>query len=77
MLNFLKSKVVRGTAFVSGVLMTPAVFAQSTVPDFSELTATIDFSTVITGVLGVAGVMVSVYLAIKGSKIVLQMLRGA
>jgi len=77
MLNALKSKLVRGTAAVSGVLLAPVAFAQATPPDFSTLTSAIDFSTVITGVMAVAGVMVGVYVAIKGAKIVLQMVRGA
>ena len=77
MLNILKSKLARGTAAVSGVLLAPAVFAETTAPDFSALTASIDFSSVITVVMSVAAVMVGVYVAIKGSKIVLQMVRGA
>lgn len=77
MFNVLKSKLVRGTAAVSGALLAPVVFAQSTPPDFSTLTSSIDFSTVVTGVMSVAAVMVGVYVAIKGAKIVLQMLRGA
>lgn len=77
MLQVLKSKVARGTALISGALLTPVAFAQATPPDFSTLTSSIDFSTVITGVMAVAAVMVGVYVAIKGAKIVLQMVRGA
>lgn len=76
-----KNKISRVGAMVgaglSGVILAPAAFAQATPPDFSTLTTAIDLSTVITAVMAVGAVMVGVYVAIKGAKIVLQMVRGA
>lgn len=73
----LKSKLAHLGAVVSGVVLAPAAFAQATPPDFTTLTSAIDLSTVTTAVMAVGAVMVGVYVAIKGAKIVLQMVRGA
>ncbi|WP_369326621.1 hypothetical protein AB6N01_01190 [Alcaligenes nematophilus] len=73
----LKSKFARLGAVVSGVALAPAAFAQSVPPDFTTLTGSIDMSTVTAAVMAVGAVMVGVYVAIKGAKIVLQMVRGA
>lgn len=51
--------------------------AATTNPDFSTLTSGIDFSTVTTGVLAVAATLITVYIAIKGAKILIGMVRGA
>ncbi|MBU7437014.1 hypothetical protein [Paraburkholderia fungorum] len=45
--------------------------------DFSTLTSGIDFSTVTTGILAVAASLMTVYVAIKGAKILIGMVRGA
>jgi hypothetical protein len=62
--------VVVGTAAV-------AVEAHAAGTDFSTLTSGIDFSTVTTGVLAVAATLITVYVAIKGAKILMSMVRGA
>ncbi|WP_368648910.1 hypothetical protein ABRY95_04750 [Castellaniella ginsengisoli] len=77
MFQRLKSAGSRALVAIGGVAAAPFAMAQATPPDFSTLTASIDFSTVIAGVMSVAAVMVGVYVAIKGAKIVLQMVRGA
>lgn len=46
-------------------------------PDLTPLTSNIDFGTVITAVLAIAGLLSAVYLAIKGAKIVLSMVKSA
>lgn len=51
--------------------------AATTAPDFSSLTSGIDFSTVTTGVLAVAATLITVYVGIKGAKILIGMVRGA
>lgn len=65
---------------VAGVLAAPFALAQTapaaTGPDLAPLTSAIDFSTVITAVLAIAGLLATVYLAIKGAKIVLGMLKS-
>lgn len=76
--KFVRLGVIAGAA-VTGIVQAPAALAQAkaTPPDFSTLTSAIDLSTVITAVMAVGAVMVGVYVAIKGAKIVLQMVRGA
>jgi len=51
--------------------------AATTAPDFSTLTSGIDFSTVTVGVLAVAATLITVYVGIKGAKILIGMVRGA
>ncbi|WP_166889466.1 major capsid protein [Massilia sp. CCM 8734] len=60
----------------SVVLAAPMAMAVGTGPDLTPLTSAIDFSTVITAVLAIAGLLATVYLAIKGAKIVLSMLKS-
>lgn len=52
-------------------------FAAGSGPDLTPLTSVVDFGTVITAVLAVAGLLAGVYVAIKGAKIVIGMVRGA
>lgn len=51
--------------------------AHAEAPDFSQLTGGVDFSSVTTAVMAVGVVLMGVYVAIKGAKIVLGMVRGA
>ncbi|GHD66088.1 major capsid protein [Jeongeupia chitinilytica] len=64
-------------ALAVSLVATAPVFAAGTGPDLTPLTSNIDFSTVITALLAIAGLLASVYVAIRGSKIVLGMIRGA
>ncbi|WP_156432252.1 hypothetical protein [Burkholderia sp. MSMB1498] len=50
--------------------------AASTAPDFTQLTAAVDFSTVITVIMAVASVMVGVYVAWRGAKFALRAVKG-
>ena len=45
-------------------------------PDLSALTGAIDFGTVVTAILAVGGALALVYMAQKGIKMTLSMLRG-
>lgn len=45
-------------------------------PDFSKITGAIDFGSVVTAILAVMGLLAGVFLAIKGGKIVLNLLKG-
>ncbi len=45
-------------------------------PDFSKITGAVDFGSVITAILAVMGLLAGVFLAIKGGKIVLNLLKG-
>lgn len=57
----------------------PLAFAAdpATGPDLSSLTSSINVGTVVTAVLAVGATMVGLYLAIKGAKVVLGMVKGA
>lgn len=63
-LSLLAPLAVAGSAFAAA-------------PDISSLTGAVDFSTVTTGVLAVGALAVGLYLAIKGAKIVIRMVKGA
>ena len=51
-------------------------FAQAAGPDMSGLTSAVDFGTVTTAVLAIAGLLATVYVAVKGAQIGLRMIRG-
>lgn len=55
----------------------PAISMAAGGPDLTPLTSTVDFTTVITALLAIAGLLAGVYVAIRGAKIVLSMIRGA
>lgn len=50
-----------------------AAFAQT---DYSDLVEAVDFATVSTGVLGVAAALITVYITIKGVKLMMGFVRG-
>lgn len=52
-------------------------FALAAPVDYTALTAQVDFSTTIAAILVVAGVMVGVYIAWKGAKMIISAVRGA
>jgi hypothetical protein len=65
----------------SAVALTAAsvgAFAQSTPtgPDLSSLTSSVSGTSTITAVLAVSAVVATIYLAIRGARIVLSMIRG-
>ncbi|MEN6079452.1 MULTISPECIES: hypothetical protein [Chromobacterium] len=62
---------------VAALLAPAAAKAAATGPDLTPLTSNIDFGTVSTAVLAIAGLLAVVYLAIKGAKIVLSMVKSA
>lgn len=86
-MNFAKKAVVASSGFakkaVGGLVLAASsgvALAQATAPagpDLTSLTSSISMGTVITAVLAVAATMVGLYLAIKGAKTVLGMIRSA
>lgn len=66
----------RAGVVVSGLALTPVAMAQESGIDFSSLTESIDLGSVITAVMAVGAVLVGVYVAVRGARIVLQMVRG-
>ncbi len=61
---------------VGAVITAPVFAADSAGPDLSALTKAVDFSTVGIAVLSIAALLATVYVSIKGAKIVLAMIRG-
>ncbi|MFX1735091.1 hypothetical protein PXJ20_00505 [Paraburkholderia sp. A1RI_3L] len=74
----LKMLAARGAALTAAgaASVAHAGVAAAAGPDFSTLTSGIDFSTVTTGILAVAATLITVYVAIKGAKILMSMVRG-
>lgn len=57
------------------LLSAMATNAFAVAPDFTTLTAAVDFSTVVTGVMAVAVAIVGVYLAARGARMLLAFVR--
>jgi hypothetical protein len=70
-------KVVGGLVLAASSGVALAQQTGATGPDLSSLTSSISMGTVITGVLAVAATMVGLYLAIKGAKTILGMIKSA
>jgi len=69
------SKFLARAAVVSGGLVVAApAFAAG--PDFSALTAAIDFTSATTAILAVFGLLGTVYVAVKGGSFIMGVLRG-
>lgn len=69
-------KKLPAIAVLTTIAAAPVFAADPTAAwDYSSLTSSIDFSTIGTGVLAVAGAMAVVYAGIKGATIVLGFLR--
>jgi hypothetical protein len=62
---------------VAGVLVSVAPMAAFAAggPDMSGLTGAVDFTTVTTAVLAIAGLLAVVYVAVKGAQVGLAMLK--
>lgn len=72
-MNKLKAMFVTAAATV---LTAPAVFAAEPVEvDYSSVMAGVNFSGIVTGVLGVAAALAAVYAGIKGAQLLLSFLR--
>lgn len=66
--------MLKKIAGVVSVLAPVSAFAAG--PDMTGLTAAVDFGTVTTAVLAIAGMLAVVYVAVKGASIGLNMLRS-
>lgn len=63
------------TASLAAALVSQTAFAAGG-PDYSVITAGIDWASVIVGILAVAGLLVGLYGAVKGARILIGMVRG-
>ncbi len=68
--------VKRGVAAVATAVVAGSAMAAGGGPDMTGLTSAVDFGTVTTAVLSIAGMLAVVYIAVKGAKIALAMLKG-
>lgn len=73
-LNLLKRAGVPVAVGAASLSLVPAAFAAG--PDFSAVTAGVDFSTVVTGVMAVAALVAAVFVAIRGAKMLIGMIRS-
>jgi hypothetical protein len=80
MLKRIKAGAVRAVGVVVAVTSVPILAHAQTSgtggPDYSALTSGVDFSSTITAVLSVAALLVGLFLAVRGAKIVIGMVRG-
>lgn len=70
----MNKSIQRGLILVGA--LAGATGAMAAGPDLTGLTSAVDFGTVITAVLSIAGMLAVVYVAVKGAQIGLNMLRG-
>ena len=70
----MNKNIQRGLAMVGALVGATGAIAAG--PDMTALTAAVDFGTVTTAVLAIAALLAVVYVAIKGARIGLSMIRG-
>ncbi len=69
-------RLVKAAAAVVGGVVAVSAQAQASGVDYTGLTSQVDWTTTTAAVMAVAGTLVVLYMAIKGAKIVLAMVRG-
>ena len=70
----MNKNIQRGLILV-GAIASGSAFADGG-PDLTPLTSAVNFGTTIAAVLAIAGLLAGVYIAIKGAKTVLRMIKG-
>jgi hypothetical protein len=70
----MKQKMFKHLAIIAAA--TVSTMAMAVGPDLSPLTTTVDFGTTVTAVLAIAGLLATVFVAIRGAKTVLGMIKG-
>lgn len=66
-----------GRQIVAGsALVLAAGSAMAAGPDYASLTTGLDWSTAITGILAIGALLIGVYAAIKGAKMIIGMVRS-
>ena len=66
--------IQRGLALVGAIIISSSAMAVG--PDLTPLTSQVDFGTTIAAVLAIAGLLAGVYIAIKGARTLLSMIKG-
>jgi hypothetical protein len=73
--DFKMKTMFKKIAAVSVALASVPAFAVG--PDLTSLTSTVDVGTTVTAVLAVAAALALLFMAIRGAKVVLSMIRGS
>lgn len=71
----MKQKLFKHLAVISLAVGSGVAMAEG--PDLTPLTSSVDYGTTLVAVLAIAALLAGVYVAIRASKIVLSMIRGA
>ena len=72
----MNKNIQRGLALIGAIVVSGSSFAAGAGPDLTSLTSSVDFTTVITAVLAISATLMGVYVAIKGAKTVISMVKG-
>jgi hypothetical protein len=70
----MKKALLKRLAVIAAATTGASVFAAG--PDLSSLTSSVDVGTTVTGVLAVSASLALLYMAMRGAKTVLGMIRG-
>lgn len=71
----MKAKLKSALALVAASTVAATASAQAAGPDMTGLTSAVDFGTVTTAIMSIAGLLAVVYVAIKGARIGLSMIK--
>jgi hypothetical protein len=71
----MNKNIQRGLALVGALGFSAMASAQAAGPDMTGLTSAVDFGTVTTAIMAIAGLLAVVYVAIKGARVGLSMLK--
>jgi len=72
----MNKNIIRGLALVGAFGASAMSQAQAAGPDLTSLTSSVDMSTTITAILAVAATIAGLFVAIRGAKTVISMIRG-
>ena len=73
----MKKFLALALAALASLIAAPALAAGATGPDYSTLTAAVDFGTTITAILAIGALAVGIALVVVGIKKILRMIRTA
>jgi hypothetical protein len=72
----MNKNIQRGLALFGAIAVSGSALAAGSGPDFTQLTSSVDFAGVITAVMAISATLMGVYIAIKGAKTVIGMIKG-
>lgn len=69
-------RIGKAVVFAGSLVTVAAANAQAAGPDLSSLTSSVDMGTTVTAILAVAATLAGLFVAIRGAKTVLGMIKG-